>query len=256
MRQCKPRDAGGLALALALAIAMCAALPVAALADEVTVRVEGEAESLLSETTVQIGDGSGTAHTWNNVGSMPHECADDTAYQAIELATEGEWDREEFLTEVLGEEHTWFPNEEYWILYYDNEYATAGVCQKQLEDGDTVLVQAGVSGPAPKFIPASVPIAIDSVEPAWGEIGLFEDVTVHLTAWIPSELGKPSDEVDAVGYTVTAGGEEATTDADGEATLSMEKEGPIEIEASMPGSEDNWSRAVPVTVCVEEPAPC
>jgi hypothetical protein len=256
MRQLNRNGARVAGLAFALAIAACAAFPISALAKEVTVRVEGQSKNLLPVTTVQIGDGSGTAHTWNNVGEMPHECADDTAYQAIELATEGQWDREEFITEVLGEEQTWFPNEEYWILYYDNDYATTGVCQKQLEDGDTVLVQAGVSGDAPDFVPESVPIAIDSVEPPSREVELFEEVTVHLTAWIPPELGKPSNEVDAVGYTVTGGGDEAITNASGEATLLMEEEGSVEIGASMPGSEENWSRAVPVTVCVEEPVPC
>lgn len=256
MRQCKPRDARGFALAFAVVMTVCAAFPVAAVADEVTVRVEGEAKNLLPVTTVQIGDGTGVAQTWNEEGEMPHECADDTAYQAIELATKGQWDRGEFVTEVLGEEHTWFPNEEYWILYYDNDYATTGICQKHLEDGDTVLVQAGVSGDAPDFVPESVPIAIDSVQPPSGEIELFGEVTVHVTAWIPPNLEEPSEEADAVGYTVTAGGDEAVTDANGEATLLMEEEGPVAIEASMPGSEENWSRAIPVTVCVEEPAPC
>jgi len=256
MRHSKHNSTRRLASAFTLTIAAFVAFPFTALADEVTVRVEGETKNLLPVTTVQIGNGTGIAHTWNEEGEMPHECADDTAYQAIELATKGEWDREEFITEVLGEEHTWFPNEEYWILYYDNDYATTGVCQKHLEDGDTVLVQAGVSGEAPNFVPESVPIALDSIEPPSGEIELLEEVTVHLTAWVPTELGEPSSEVNAVGYTVTAGGDEAKTDANGEATLEIEEAGAIEIEASMPGSEANWSRAVPVTVCVEESAPC
>lgn len=256
MRHSKHDSARRLAFAFALAIAAFVAFPLTALADEVTVRVEGETKNLLPVTTVQIGDGSGTAHTWDNVGEMPHECADDTAYQAIELATKGEWDREEFVTTILGEEHTWTPNEEYWIFYLNRNYSSTGICQQHLEDGDTVLMQAGVSGEAPGFVPESVPIAIDSVQPPSGEIERFEEVTVHLTAWIPPSLEEPSEEVDAVGYTVTGGGDEAVTDANGEATLLMEEEGPVSIEASMPGSEENWSRAVPVTVCVEESAPC
>jgi len=256
MRQRKSNRARQLACAFTLAIAACAAFPLAALAAEVTVRVEGEAENLLAETTVELGDGSGPAQTWNEVGEMPEECADDTAYQAIELATKGEWDREEFITEVLGEEHTWFPNEEYWIFYLNRNYSNAGICQQHLEAGDTVLIQAGVSGEAPGFVPESVPIAIDSVQPPSGEIELFEEVTVHLTAWVPPSLEEPSEEVDAAGYTVTGGGDEAVTNAKGEATLLMEEEGAVAVGASMPGSEENWSRAVPVTVCVEESAPC
>jgi hypothetical protein len=256
MRQRKSNSARRLACAFTLAIVACAAFPLTALAAEVTVRVEGEAKNLLAETTVEIGDGSGPAQTWNEEGEMPEECDDDTAYQAIELATKGEWDRSQFITEVLGEEHTWFPNEEYWILYYDNDYATTGVCQEHLEEGDTVLVQAGVSGDAPDFIPESVPIAIDSVEPPSGEIEEFGEVTVHLTAWIPPQLGEPSEEEHAVGYTVTSGADEAKTDANGEATLEVGEAGPVTIGASMPGSAENWSRAVPVTVCVGEPAPC
>lgn len=256
MRHSKHDSARRLAFAFALVIAAFVAFPLTALADEVTVRVEGETKNLLPVTTVQIGDGSGTAHTWDNVGEMPHECADDTAYQAIELATKGNWDREEFITTILGEEHTWTPNEEYWIFYLNRNYSNTGICQQHLEAGDTVLIQAGVSGEAPGFVPESVPIAIDSVQPPSGEIERFEEVTVHLTAWIPPSLEEPSEELDAVGYTVTGGGDEAVTDANGEATLLMEEEGPVAIEASMPGSEENWSRAVPVTVCVEESAPC
>lgn len=255
MRQLRPGDARSLVLAAALAITAWAAFPVAAVAAEVTVRVEGETENLLPETTVQIGDGTGAAQTWNEEGEMPHECADDTAYQAIELATQGQWDREEFVTVILGEEHTWTPNEEYWIFYLNRNYSDTGICQQHLQGGDTVLMQAGVSGDAPDFVPESVPIAIDSVQPS-REIELFEEVTVHLTAWIPPDLSEPSEEVDAVGYTITAGNAKAVTDENGEATLLIEDEGAVRIEASMPGSEENWSRAVPVTICVEKPAPC
>lgn len=256
MRQLKHDSARGLCVAFALAIAASAVFPIAALAKEVTVRVEGEAKNLLPVTTVQVGDGTGVAQTWNEEGEMPHECADDTAYQAIELATEGNWDREEFVTTILGEEHTWSPNEEYWIFYLNRNYSNTGICQQHLEDGDTVLMQAGVSGDAPDFVPESVPIAIDSVKPPSGEIGRFEEVTVHLTAWIPPDLEEPSEEVDAVGYTVVGGGDEAITDENGEATLLIEEEGAVTLEASMPGSEENWSRAIPVTVCVEASDPC
>jgi hypothetical protein len=258
-----------LALPVVLAAA-CLALPGSAAADpEVTVRVEGENSTLLAETQVEIGDGTSNATTWNNVGSLPETCADDTAYQAIEKAVEGDWDRELAPVEILDETHTWVPNEEYFIFYYNDNYADRGICGQHLEDGDTVLMQAGVSGPYPTYIPESVPLELEVLDPPSGIVEIDGDLTVHVTAWQPSDIFgtqdpmdpshwiiDPSDPVDAVGYTVTAGAETAVTDGDGEAVLTMEEAGPISVQASKPLDPENWSRTVPVEVCVDDGISC
>lgn len=255
--------------AFLLAVVVCLALPVQALAvDEVTVRVEGETENLLVETKVPIGNGAGWAQPWNEVGELPSKCKDDTAYQAIELATKGQWDRQPFAETIKGEKHTFAAGEEYWIPYYNDNYGDWGICQQHLEDGDTVLMQAAVSGPPPAFIPASVPIAIDPVAPP-SEIVELGEVMFNVTAWIPEEIfgeedpefpGEhwiipPSPEVDGVGYTVKSGEAEGVTNAEGEVTLTLEEPGNVTVEASMPESATNWSRAIPLGICVDDGIP-
>jgi hypothetical protein len=256
----------------AIGLIVALALPATALAGpKVTVRVEGETKALLAPTQVEVGNGTGIAKTWNGVGSMPHECDDDTAYQAIEKATKGNWDRGIFLAEVMGETHTWSPNEEMWIFYYNRNYADRGICDQHLKEGDTILIQAGVSGPPPNFIPESVPLELQLVEPTSGIVEQGGELTVHVTAWQPTDIFgtedpeepghfiiPPSEEVDGVGYTVKAGKASDVTDGNGEAILTLNDPGPVKVAASTPGSEDNWSRTVPVEVCVDdgEPGTC
>lgn len=250
-------------LAAVLAAAACAAAPAAAHAADVTVRVEGRSGTLLRQTTVTIGDGTRTARTWNSIGSMPYRCADDTVYQATELALRGNWDRETYSTTMAGESHTWSPNEEYWILYHENNYADWGSCDLHLQDGDTVLWQAGKSGPSPDYIPDSIPIFLNRVSPASGPVRLGRTLTVKLTAYRPTDIFgtpdpnipghwiiPPSPPTNPAGYTVTIGGATAVTDSRGEATVTVPStRGVYDIQASMPGSASNWSRSIPIPIC-------
>jgi len=249
-----------LALAL-LALALGALLASAAGAARVTVRVEGQSRTLLAPTVVTIGDGTRTARTWNGSGSLPQTCDDDTAYQAIELATSGSWDRQLFIETVLSERHTWSPNEEEWILYHGHNFADWGACDLHLTDGDSILLQAGVSGPSPNFIPDSVPLDLARI--GTGNIAPGGRLTVRLTAWVPSDIFgtqdpedpshyiiPPSDETHPSGYTVTAGSASGRTDSNGEVTITMRDTGRVSVQANMPGSSTNWSRSVPFTVCV------
>lgn len=246
---------------LALALLALALVAGAAGAARVTVRVEGQSRALLAPTVVTIGTGSGTARTWNGSGSLPNRCADDTAYQAVELATSGNWDRNLFIETVLRETHTWSPNEEEWILYHGHDFADWGVCDLHLVDGDSILLQAGVSGPSPNFIPDSVPIELARI--GSGNIAPGGRLTVQLTAWVPSDIFgtqdprdpnhwiiPPSSSSTPAGYTVTAGSASGRTDSRGQVTLTMRDTGRVSVQADMPGSSTNWSRSVPFTVCV------
>ncbi len=264
----------GLRPVLPVLALVCLALPGLAAATEVTVRVEGEFGNLVKEQTVTIGNGSGWAQKAPGSSSTPAlaSCKDNTAYQAIELATGGDWDRAEFAKTIKKEKHEFAAGEEYWVPYYNNNYGDWGTCQQKLKNGDTVLMQAAVSGPFPTYIPDSVPIAIDSVEPGTEVVEIGTEVTVHLTEWKPTDIfgeedpefpGEhwiipPSPATDAAGYTVVAGGTSAVTNGLGNATLTLEEPGPVQIEAYVPASPTNWSRAVPVEVCVDdfEPGTC
>ena len=81
--------------------------PALASATEVTVRVEGEFGNLVKEQTVTIGNGSGWAQKAPGSSSTPPlaNCKDNTAYQAIELATGGDWDRSEYAKTIKKEKH-------------------------------------------------------------------------------------------------------------------------------------------------------
>jgi hypothetical protein len=257
-------------LASALAIGACAAASQPATAADVTVRVEGGSGTLLAQTTVTIGDGTRDARTWNGVGSLPQRCADDTAYQATELATSGNWDRGAYVERILGESHTWSPNSEYWILYHDNNYADWGACGLHLQDGDTVLWQAGKSGPSPDYIPDSIPIFLERVTPATGSVRLGRTLKVKLTAYRPTDIFgtqdpndpnhwiiPPSPATNPAGYTVSIGGATAVTDSNGEATVTVPSvRGVYDVQASVPGSSSNWSRSIPIPVCVSNTASC
>jgi hypothetical protein len=249
-----------LALAL-LALALGALLASAAGAARVTVRVEGQSSTLLAPTVVTIGDGTSNARTWNGSGSLPNTCANDTAYQAIELATSGNWDRQLYIETVLRETHTYSPNEEEWILYHGTNYADWGACDLHLTDGDSILLQAGVAGPSPNYIPDSVPLQLDRI--GTGNVAPGGRLTVRLTAYVPSDIFgtqdpndpshwiiPPSDATHPSGYTVTAGSASGRTDGSGEVTLTMRDTGRVSVQASMPGSSTNWGRSVPFTVCV------
>jgi len=253
------------ALALTVGLLALLAVPLSALANStVKVMVVGKTSMLLTPTTVEIGTGSTEATTWNEVGSMPNSCPDNTAYQAIEKAVKGNWDRELFVSTILGEKINWEPNEEYWAIYFDNNYGEWGVCSQTMKTGDTLLMQAVVSGPESEgWVPQSIPIELALVTPSNGEVKKGNTLTVHVTEWKPTTtIGTeepegsghwvipPSEHLNAAGYTVKVGEASAVTNSAGEATLTLKTAGKFNAEASVPGSTKNYSRSAPVPVCV------
>lgn len=267
------RSANRGVLALVVGLLALLAIPVQALANStVKVTVVGKTSMLLAPTSVEVGTGSGEATTWEG-GKMPQSCPNNTAYQAIEKAVKGNWDRELFVSTILGEKISWEPNEEYWAFYYDNNYAEWGICSQALKTGDTVLMQAAVSGPESEaWVPQSIPIELALVAPSSGKVEKGKTLKVHLTEWKPTTtIGKeepvgsehwaipPSEHLNAPNYKVKIGAAEAETNSAGEATLTLSSAGKFSAEASVPGSKKNYSRSAPVAVCVYpagEPAKC
>ncbi len=252
-----------------IALAALAAMALPALASaNVTVRVVGQSSELLAATSVALGEGGREAVGFNGE-TLPHRCANDTAYQALELAVRGRWDRELFPLEILGERHVFSPNEEFWILYDRNvtselwHFAEYGLCELHLPANATILLQAGVSGPEPTFIPEAVPLELERVTPREGKILVGARLTVHATKWKPTDifgredgrghfvipLSTPSN---AAGYTVAGTETSVRTDESGNATLTLRRAGRFRIQASMPGSATDWSRSQLIEICVED----
>jgi hypothetical protein len=263
MRVRRPVKRGALALIVGLLALL--AIPLPALANStVKVMVVGKTSTLLAPTTVEVGTGSTESTTWNEVGKMPNSCPNNTAYQAIEKAVKGNWDRELFASAILGEKINWEPNEEYWAIYYNNNYGEWGVCSQIMKTGDTLLMQAVVSGPESEgWVPQSIPIELALVSPSNGKVEKGSTLKVHVTEWKPTTtigteepVGSghfvipPSEHLNAPGYTVKVGSVSAETNASGEATLTLKTLGNFTAEASVPGSTKNYSRSAPVPVCV------
>ena len=123
----------------------------------VTVRVEGQSATLLERTRVTLPD------TPPPVDS----CDRYTPAAAIDVATNGNWDRQAFTSTILGETHT-FEDSDYWAEWLDTGAGYkrgAGICTDVLAEGDEVLMLVDRS-PAPSFAPTVFPLDLEGVPAA------------------------------------------------------------------------------------------
>lgn len=246
----------------AVGLTALVALPSAANAASVTVRVEGQSATLLAETTVTIGSGSGYVNQYGTSTPIGIRCRDDTAADALEKATRGDWDRSMYIQTIEGERHTYSPSS--WTTYINRNYADWGVCDLRLADGDSLVFQAGLNDSNPHYRPYSPVLEWDgaSATHAYAGASFAVDLIrwdVPNTADIPDPAFPPgthwltpaSVDTAASGYTVTNGTYTATTNGSGVATLRIPTPGTYTFKASVPGSSTNWSRSLPHTVCID-----
>lgn len=260
------RRARRAALPFAVVAAAAAAAPAGALAtDYVTVRVEGASSTLLNQTRVALGTGSGYVNQYGTSTQLGIRCRDDTAAQAIEQATRGDWDRREFIETIKRETLTWPSGS--WAIFLNRNYADWGVCQQRLADGDVVVFQATQYDPNPNYRPYSPIVEWSGTIPTVASTGT--SFSLRLTRWdVPNTADTPdpayppgthwltpaSTSSAASGYTVTDGTHSQTTNGSGVASFTISTPGSYTFKGSVPGSLTNWSRSVPVTVCVEDPS--
>jgi hypothetical protein len=150
-------------LALAAAVAAVVLAPttaaLAAGAPTVSVRVEGKTRTLLATKTVRTHTGSITTN-----GAPAGACSATSAAGALDIATHHRWSgtfetsfNDFELFTVLGE--TWkFTSPNFWGVFVNNRFASAGICGTKLHNGDQLLFAAdpskhqerllGLSGPA------------------------------------------------------------------------------------------------------------
>ncbi len=205
-------------------------------AASVTVRVEGDATTLVPQTEVRTAPGLVVKDGRNG-------CDAQNAIGALELATAGDW-RGTFtpglgylVTTVRGETHG-SATETYWRLSLDGADAAAGVCDLALRDGQELVLS-----PASYASGATLPALLELDAPAAVRAGAPLAVTV--VARDAAGTATPR-----AGATVTAGGASATTDARGRAELRIAAAGEAELRAEAPGAiRDTGER-----VCVAGPA--
>ena len=212
-------------------------------APTVTVRVEGANATLLERTTVVLG-------------STPvNGCDGDTASAAIEAATHGNWDRQQFTQTILGEKHD-FSNSDYWAEWLDtgNGYKVGnGICSDHLGEGAEVLMLADHSGPAPDFPPSVVPLDLEGV-PATALTGSTVTVTVVEYRAATLNAGEGT-RTPVAGATVTGGAAPVTTGADGKATVTLGAPGTAVLKARKDGDAPSAGEVVAISQSLPKGVP-
>lgn len=228
----------------AVAVATAMAVPATASAATATIQIEGEFGTQVTAVPWTIGSPSATEP---NSG-----CPANTVSAAIESVTAGNWDRQPFITTILGESHGAPSWTSYWSLWVNNDYGNLGACSQAVAAGDRILVQASKSGPAPDYLPESKPV--DLIAPAIVDDGVPFNVTVK--EWSPLTTNSmpvlPSVQSNGVGYVVSDGtSTSTTTGSTGVASLTLTGSGSTTIKATST-DPDNWGRSIDVPICVED----
>jgi hypothetical protein len=242
-----------LALAVLLAtIAMLAAsAPRAALAAgpaAVTVRVEG-----LNSTLAPLTPVTTTATPASGDGGA-HACPSGyNAANALTLATGGHWSGTYYtsfgdylVSTIAGETYPppSGPNAAYtgfyWSFWYDHAPASAGICSTPVVNGDEIL-----------FFPDCAAYGSSTCPPGWvspNVLGLAapsvaqrgQPVQVTVTSYANAN-GSPSP---TGGATVSTPGGNATTDASGHASVTLNTTGNFGLQATAPNSLRSETRGV------------
>ncbi|MDX6648320.1 MAG: hypothetical protein QOJ97_271 [Solirubrobacteraceae bacterium] len=221
------------ALAVAFLVLSLGAVPaVAAPGPTVTVRIEGENDTLLPRTAV-------TTSTDPVPGSG---CAGTSVAGAIEVATGGNWDRQSFTQTILSETHA-FANNDYWAEWLNNK-SGGGICSDMLAPGDEVVMLVDFSSPT--YAPSIFPVVVEGV-PATAQRGTPFTVTVVEYYSADGAIGSGT-RTPVQGATVSGGGASAVTGADGKATLSMPAAGSFKLKAV----KSSRARSAAEPVCVHD----
>jgi hypothetical protein len=222
------------ALAALLATAVLAA-PAAAAPSNVTVRVEGAAQTVIprsavtTDTTPVLVEGSSSCSGTSAGGALYKAAAGDIG---------GTWGAFGFLLErVKGETQTAPPSSDpapFWSFWVNYRFQDQGLCATELQEGDEVLVFADCFS-ATNQCSSLTPLRIRGV-PATVAPG--QSISVRLeeftTQFNPS-TGTTTTPEPAENATISAGGQTVATGADGTAQLTLSSPGPVSIEATKGG---------------------
>jgi hypothetical protein len=130
---------------LALVLTPLMSTTALAAGNTVSVRVEGKTRTLLSSTTVSAPSAPGS---FTIDGTPAGACLKSSAAGALDAATRHRWGgtystsfNELELTTILGERWT-FSSPNYWSIWVNDRFATAGLCDLKLHKGDQLLLAA------------------------------------------------------------------------------------------------------------------
>lgn len=221
----------------ALVVALLASLPLVATAmaagpATVTVRVVGsDGQPLLPLTQVTTNETPIVKD-----GNPEHSCSGTSAAGALQLATEatkgswsGPWSDEfhDYEVETIDGVSYPFSTIYYWSFWLDDKPATTGVCEAQLNSGDSIVFFRECYSSTPGECPTA-PNVLAIEAPPTAEVGKPVVVTV---SEYPNAGGEPKP---AVGATVEGGGDAnaLTTNAQGQTTLIFAGDGKYTIDVT------------------------
>jgi hypothetical protein len=234
-------------LAAAVLLVACAAPP--ASAATVSVRVEGAQKTLVPLTRVQPS--SSVVVDKRSEGGTT--CDGSSGGGALELAAKGDWGgrsdaQGQRVERILGE--TYLLGAEFagrfWSLYVNNVPADFGLCSYTPQEGDEILLAAACGGATTGCFSGDpldlrAPATAAPGEPASVSV---DEYTSDFTGAHPTAARAPSS-----GATVTGGGQTATTDAQGRATLAFAERGPVDLVTTKGGRIRDEA-----TICVTDGA--
>jgi hypothetical protein len=223
------RHIATLAAASVLALLTASAPAIAGTPATVSVRVEGATSTLLPQTTV----------TTNTTPTPPPgSCAGTTAAGALQLATEGNWDHQEYIQTILGETHEWTMSDpRYWAIWINDKYAEEGACTLQMHEGDRLLFLVD-RVTAPEYTPTVFPLELSG---APTEITQGESATVTVDKYSTAGVASAAN-----GVSVKGGETTVTTNASGQATVKFNTLGT----AHLRGTKSGFAPTASVAVCV------
>ncbi len=190
----------------------------------VTVRVEGLNQTLVLPTQVTT-----TTDPVVKDGHAEDSCPGTSALGALEIATGGNWGgpwsasfHQYELFSIKGESHE-FGSGAFWDLWVNHAASEVGACEVEPNEGQEVLLY-----PCPETaIECPNPLGIEA--PANASVG--ESVSVNVVKYAFNGMATPVS-----GASVTGGATPATTDANGQATISFGFPGRPTINVTAPES--------------------
>jgi hypothetical protein len=195
-------------------------LPAAASAADVSIRVEGSTATLAGPAVVQIAPGSFQKQATGGAAA----CSSSSIGGALETLTAGAWGGSSSalglsLETILGETHL-FTSDAFWSLYVNDAPAGNGVCAQELAAGDRVLIAPACTGTDTPTCFSGDPLELGG--PATAAPGA--PVTLHADEYTVSfapDFTASAAPAPSAGATVTGAGQTVTTDAAGNATLTL-----------------------------------
>jgi hypothetical protein len=227
-----------------LAVAMLLAAPAAAAPSNVTVRVEGEAATLLPRTQVATDTQPVLV---DGANSCPGTSAGGALYKAVAGEVGGTWGGLGFqLKTIRGETHDEVTDPSlYWSFWVNYEFQNQGLCATELQEGDDVLLLVDCFS-ATGQCASRTPLRLSGV-PATVTPG--QTVTLKVdqftTAFDPGQNRTNTTAQPAAGATISAAGQTVATDNSGTAQLTLTTPGAVSIAVTKP----NYVRTAAVT-CV------